>query len=232
MSTILAIETSADLASAALLHHGVLISEESGGVVTHSQTILPMVQALLAEAGLTLRQCDAIAFGSGPGSFTGVRTACGIAQGLAFGADLPVLPIVTLLAMAQDCRARVGADDVLAVLDARMGEVYWAQYRFENGWQTVTPPTLSVPQALAPIGDAVACGNGLQAYASAFDTAAVKRCGLDDLVPHASHVARLGEQAWARGFALPAREAEPLYLRNKVALTTNERMQKAARDAA
>lgn len=232
MPTILAIETSADLASAALLHQGALISDESGGVVTHSQTILPMVQRLLAQAGIPLSQCDAVAFGCGPGSFTGVRTACGITQGLAFGADLPVLPIVTLQAMAQDCRERTGADKVLAVLDARMGEVYWAQYEFSGDWQTVVAPTLSSAEAVAPIGDALACGNGLRAYASAFDRSDIQRCGLDDLVPHAAQIARLGEKAWSSGAAIPARAAEPLYLRNKVALTTSERMAKAAKEAA
>ena len=232
MPTILAIETSADLASAALLHQGALISDASGGVVTHSQTILPMVQGLLAQAGIALAQCDAIAFGCGPGSFTGVRTACGIAQGLAFGAELPVLPIVTLLAMAQDCRERSGADQVLAVLDARMGEVYWAQYEFAGDWQTVVAPTLSSAEAVAPVGAVLACGNGLQAYSAAFERPGIRRCGLDDLVPYAAQVALLAEKAWARGAAIPAREAEPLYLRNKVALTTSERMAKAAKEAA
>jgi tRNA threonylcarbamoyladenosine biosynthesis protein TsaB len=232
MPTILAIETSADLASAALLHQGALISDASGGVVTHSQTILPMVQRLLAQAAISLTQCDAIAFGCGPGSFTGVRTACGITQGLAFGADLPVLPIVTLQAMAQDCRERTGADKVLAVLDARMGEVYWAQYEFSDGWQTVVTPTLSGAEVVAPVGEVFACGNGLRAYAAAFDRDGIRRCGLDDLVPHAAQVARLGEKAWTRGEAISAREAEPLYLRNKVALTTSERMAKAAKETA
>jgi tRNA threonylcarbamoyladenosine biosynthesis protein TsaB len=232
MPTILAIETSADLASAALLHQGVLISEESGGVVTHSQTILPIVQRLLAQAGIALAQCDAIAYGAGPGSFTGVRTACGIAQGLAFGADLPLLPIVTLLAMAQDCRERSGEDRILAVLDARMGEVYWAQYDFAGGWQTIVPPTLSGTEAVAPVGDVLACGNGLRAHAQAFDQHGFRRCGLDEEVPHAAQIARLGELAWIKGAAIPAREAEPLYLRNKVALTTRERMAKAAKEAA
>src|SRR5450759_3407814 len=136
MSIIIAIETSTELASAALLHGDQVLTREVSGVQTHSQTILPMVQSLLAQAGISLAQCDAIAFGAGPGSFTGVRTACGIAQGLAFGLDLPVLPIVTLLAMAQACRESGLASDVLCVLDARMGEVYWAQYRYADGWQT------------------------------------------------------------------------------------------------
>ena len=124
MSIILAIETSSELASCALLNGDTLLARESSGVRTHSQSILPMVQELLAEAGLTLKQCDAIAFGAGPGSFTGVRTACGIAQGLAFGASLPVVPLVTLEAMALACHRQTGATEILAVLDARMGEVY------------------------------------------------------------------------------------------------------------
>src|SRR5450830_546706 len=108
MSTILAIETSSELASCALLRGNAVLSRASSGVRTHSQSILPMVQELLAEAGIALRECDAIAFGSGPGSFTGVRTACGIAQGLAFGAGLPVVPVVTLDAMAHACREQTG----------------------------------------------------------------------------------------------------------------------------
>src|SRR3954471_16648373 len=130
MPTILAIETSSELASVALLRGETVISRVSSGVRTHSQSVLPMIQELLAEAAIALKDCDAIAFGSGPGSFTGVRTACGIAQGLAFGLDKPVVPIVTLQAMALACHKASGASDVLAVLDARMGEVYWAQYRF------------------------------------------------------------------------------------------------------
>src|ERR1035437_1775468 len=117
---IVSIETSSELASVALLRGDEMLVREASGVQTHSQTLLPMVQSLLAQAGVTLAQCDAIAFGSGPGSFTGVRTACGIAQGLAFGLDVPLLPIVTLLAMAQACRENCGATDVLCVLDARM----------------------------------------------------------------------------------------------------------------
>ena len=105
MSTILAIETSTELASAALLHKGELIARESAGTQTHSDAILPMIQQLLAEAGIALARCDALAFGVGPGSFTGVRTACGVVQGLAFGIDRPVVPVVTLEAAAQACRA-------------------------------------------------------------------------------------------------------------------------------
>ena len=225
MPNILAIETSSELASVALLHRGQLIAHEAAGVQTHSQTVLPMVQALLAQAGISLSDCDAIAFGAGPGSFTGVRTACGVAQGLAFGADLPVVPVVTLLAMAAGCRDACGAADVLVVLDARMEEVYWAQYRYQDGWQVVTAPTLSAPANVNMTGTAVACGNGLIAYASAFDGWANSCPGI---MPHASQIARLAESEFAAGRVVKAHEAQPIYLRNKVAFTTAERMAKVA----
>lgn len=232
MSTILAIETSSELASAALLHDGAVTSAEAAGVVTHSQSILPMVQTLLANAGIALADCDAIAYGAGPGSFTGVRTACGLAQGLGYGADIPLLPTVTLLALAQACRERTGASDVLAVLDARMGEVYWAQYRFEQEWQIVVAPTLSAPHDVMPVGDVVACGNGLQAYEADFSSRAFFQAERKEWVPHAAQIATLGALALLQGRGVSARVAEPLYLRNKVALTTNERLAKAAKAVA
>lgn len=229
MSTILAIETSADLASAALLRNGVLTVHESAGVANHSQTILPIVQALLSDAGIALADCDAIAFGSGPGSFTGVRTACGIAQGLAFGAELPLLPTVTLLALARACHEQSGATDVLAIIDARMGEVYWAQYRFGAGadWQTIVEPALSSAADVAPVGTPVACGNGLKVYEKDFAGRAFFDAQWADLVSYAAQVATLGAAAFERGEGVHADAAEPLYLRNKVALTTGERMAKA-----
>ncbi len=205
---------------------------ESSGVHTHSQTILPMVQSLLVEAGISLSQCDAIAFGCGPGSFTGVRTACGIVQGLAFGLNLPVVPVGTLQAMAHACHAASGATDVLAVLDARMGEVYWAQYRYADGWQTVLEPNLSTPSAVAPQGEALACGNGFQAYAAAFEQSGLAVHAWSGITPHAVSVAQLARTAFSRGLTVSARDAQPLYLRNKVALTTAERKAKAEAAAA
>ena len=224
MPTILAIETSSELASAALLCGDQVLTREAPGVQTHSQTILPMVQSLLAEACITLAQCDAIAFGAGPGSFTGVRTACGIVQGLAFGADLPVLPIVTLKAMAQACHAATGASDVLCMLDARMGEVYWAQYRLAGEWETVTEPALSAPAGGVPQGPVTVCGNGLPAYASLFDAPAFAHDAMPDCMPHAAQVAQLARIDLRLGLAVAARDAQPIYLRNKVALTTSERL--------
>ena len=224
MSTILALETSSELASCALLRGDVVLARSSSGVRTHSQSILPMVQELLAEAGVTLADCDAIAYGSGPGSFTGVRTACGIAQGLAFGARLPVVPVVTLDAMALACQQAHGAQQVLTVLDARMGEVYWAQYDLSDGVNTVLPPVLSAPASVAPQGDVMACGNGFAAYAEALATLP---CAVDAdaaIMPHAVQIAQLARVAFAAGHFVTAAEAQPLYLRNKIAYTSAERL--------
>lgn len=226
MSTIIAIETSTELGSAALLHEDRLLALEMSGAQNHSLSILPAVQQLLAQAGIALDRCDAVAFGAGPGSFTGVRTACGIAQGLAFGLDVPVLPVVTLQAMAQACRDETGAADVLAVLDARMGEVYWARYRFEDGWRCLAEPRLSAPADVVADGDVLACGNGLAAYADAFAGQPFMARARADLMPHARHVAQLAAAALARGESVRAQDAQPVYLRNKVALTTSERQAK------
>jgi tRNA threonylcarbamoyladenosine biosynthesis protein TsaB len=230
MPIILAIETSSELASCALFNSGAtpaaVISRETSGVRTHSQSVLPMVQELLREAGVKLADCDAIAFGAGPGSFTGVRTACGVAQGLAFGAGLPVLPMVTLEAMAEACRARAGATEVLAVLDARMNEVYWAQYRYADGaWAALCAPALGAPQDVAPqlVPGLAACGNGFAAYPEAFAGKAFAADAIGDLLPHARDMAVLGAAALAAGLAVPADQAQPLYLRNKVAYTSAER---------
>jgi tRNA threonylcarbamoyladenosine biosynthesis protein TsaB len=263
MPIILAIETSSELASCALLRGETVISRVSEGVRTHSQSILPMVQELLAEAGIGLKDCDAIAFGSGPGSFTGVRTACGIAQGLAFGGGLPVVPVVTLDAMALACHQQHGAGEVLAVLDARMGEVYWAQYSFSGDGDgdgdgesagagavgrgaglgevagagrgdgrtgrpvPVLAPALSAPGDVRPQGAPVACGNGLSAYAEAFPGG-----GHPTVMPHAAQIAQLAAIDFAAGKTVTAADAQPLYLRNKIAYTQAERRDMAAAKAA
>jgi tRNA threonylcarbamoyladenosine biosynthesis protein TsaB len=242
MSTLIALETSTETASVALLHKGVMHCLESTGVQTHSQSVLPMVQRLLADSGLTMKDCDAIAFGAGPGSFTGVRTACGIAQGLAYGAGLPVVPVVTLVAMAEACRGETGAQEVLSLLDARMDEVYWAQYRFDGSWTTVVEPTLSRADAVVArfaddaddatgsptVVPVTACGNGLSVYASHFEGKAFAAAGHPAIMPHARWIAALAEKEVAAGRTINARDAQPVYLRNKVAMTTAERTAKVA----
>lgn len=227
MPTILAIDTSCDSASVALLHGSTVLSRLAVGAQTHSQTLLPMVQQLLQEAGLGLADCAAIAFGAGPGSFTGVRTACGVAQGLAFGADRPVIAISTLEAMALACHESTGASAVLALLDARMGELYWAQYRFQPAFEIVIAPRLSAPGAVQPIGVVTACGNGLSAYATEFAGGLFMQDARADLMPHAIQVASLARLALAAGSQVAARDAQPIYLRNKIALTTAERLLKS-----
>jgi tRNA threonylcarbamoyladenosine biosynthesis protein TsaB len=212
------------MASCALLRGGKLSTRSSSGVRTHSQAILPMIQELLAEAGVALRDCDAIAYGSGPGSFTGVRTACGIAQGLGYGAGLPLVPVVTLDAMALACHQQHGGSAILAVLDARMGEVYWAQYRVDGGAPVaVLAPALSTPDAVAPQGAVTACGNGFTAYAEALAGKAFAAGAHADVMPHAAQIAQLGRIAFAAGQAVKAADAQPLYLRNKIAYTSAER---------
>jgi tRNA threonylcarbamoyladenosine biosynthesis protein TsaB len=234
MPTILAIETSSEMASCALLRNGEVIFRESAGVRTHSQSVLPMVQELLDEAGIVLRDCDAIAYGAGPGSFTGVRTACGISQGLGFGAGLPLAPVVTLDAMALACRQAHGANEVLAVLDARMNEVYWAQYRFDGDAPVaVLAPDLSAPAGVTPsASDALAaCGNGFSAYPDAFAGAAFAAGAHVEIMPHAVQIAQLGARLFDAGHAVPAAQAQPLYLRNKVAYTKEERAEMKASQA-
>lgn len=221
--TLVAIETSTELASVAVLHGGQLLSRASSGAQTHSATVLPMLQALLSDAGMALADCDALAYGCGPGSFTGVRTACGLVQGLAFGAQLRVAPVVTLLAMADAAREAGAGDDIVAVLDARMGEVYSARYRYEAGWQQVSEPRLSPAADVIGDGAAAVCGNGLLAYPDAFAQIG-DAARFPDIVPHAASVARLAVAAVARGELIAPSDAQPLYLRNKVALTTSERL--------
>jgi tRNA threonylcarbamoyladenosine biosynthesis protein TsaB len=234
MPILLAIETSSEIASAALLLESKtkglqILQRQTSGVVNHSQAILPMVQSLLSEAGIQLGDCQAIAFGSGPGSFTGVRTACGVVQGLAYGADLPVIPVVTLLAVAEAQRTASGALNVLTALDARMSEVYWAHYVYDAAtgcWQTVVPPTLSAPADVhvENLQGLVLAGNGFAAYVDQFTLpegllAAAINCG-----PDAQSIGRLAQSEFAAGRVVVANEAQPLYLRNKIALTSAERL--------
>ncbi|MDP9108592.1 MAG: tRNA (adenosine(37)-N6)-threonylcarbamoyltransferase complex dimerization subunit type 1 TsaB [Pseudomonadota bacterium] len=232
MPIILAIETSSENASVALWRDGDLASRSASGVATHSQLILPLLQALLAEAGLRVGDCDAIAYGAGPGSFTGVRTACGIAQGLGFGAGRPVIPVDTLAAMALACHQHTAAQSVLALLDARMGEVYWGQYAFLPMIQVQTAPTLSSPPTVGGHDSQAACGNALLAYADSLPTSATVRSLHPAVMPHAGQIAALAVQAFERGEAIDPRQARPIYLRNQVALTTAQRRDQAIKAAA
>jgi tRNA threonylcarbamoyladenosine biosynthesis protein TsaB len=221
---ILALDTSTEYLSLALRLDSDTLSRDLRAGQQHSELILPLAQELLAEAGIALRQLDCIAFGQGPGTFTGLRIGCGVAQGLAFGAELPVAPVCTLLALAQGSRE----SRVVACLDARMGEVYHAAYAHNGqGWDVIHAPSLCAPQD-APGVDGehwAGVGSGFSAYHEALSARYAGQLQRIDgtLFPHAADIAALAEDMVKAGRTVPPDEAAPLYIRDKVALKTSER---------
>ncbi len=221
---ILAFETSTELCSAALWFDGVVDAREALAGQRHSELLLPMIDGLLVNHGIRADQLDCIAFGAGPGSFTGLRIACGVAQGMAFGINVPVVGISTLLALAAASQAGLAA----CCLDARMGEVYHAAYESRGGdWHVVHEPGLCKPDAAPelPAGAWTGCGSGFAAYRAALERRYAGRLARvdDKLVPHAREIAALAAVEFKRGAAVSAEYAAPLYVRNKVALRTDER---------
>ena len=223
MLRLLAIETATEACSAALLLGHEVQERFEIAPRRHAALLLPFADALLADAGVTLQQLDAIAFGRGPGSFTGLRIAAGMAQGMAFGAGLPVVPVSTLAALAQGAVQAYGVQQVLAVLDARMQEVYWGAYRCSPGGlvEAVGEERLSAPTrvALPRGGHWNGAGSGWASYAQPLSSA----CGISaehihpGQQPHAGDVARLAAAAFQHSGGVPAAEAIPVYLRDKVA---------------
>lgn len=221
---ILALDTSTEYCSVALWRDGTVDYCDAAAGQTHSQLLLPMIDQLLRRHALALGQLDGIAFGSGPGSFTGLRIACGVAQGLAFGRNLQVVGVSTLLALAD----AVPSDRVVCCLDARMGEIYHAAYERSGGaWRTVHEAGLCAPDKapLLSAGAWVACGSGFSAHEAALKkryAGCLSRI-LPDLYPHARQIASLGAREFEQGNGKPAEQALPVYLRDKVALRTDER---------
>lgn len=221
---LLVLDTATEWCSAALWLDGAVRARRELAGQRHSSLILPMVDALLQEAGVSLRALDGIGYGAGPGSFTGLRIACAVTQGLALGADLPVTGVSTLESLA----AQSGGDRVLTLLDARMAEVYWAAYEREGeDWRAVIEPRLTLPDSVfVPDGAGwVGAGNGY-AVLDAAQRAAIADTlvRLDEtLMPDAAAMAPLAARAFARGQGMDAALAAPLYLRDKVALTVDER---------
>jgi tRNA threonylcarbamoyladenosine biosynthesis protein TsaB len=218
---LLAFDTSTDILRVAVQRGAAAApSYEGPGGAQASARLIPVIQQLLAEAGLAIGQLDAIVFGRGPGSFTGIRTACSVAQGLAFGSGVPVLAVDTLLAIAEDARHLDGCTQVVAVLDARMDEVYFAAYAYEHSaWRQQEGPALVAPQAVpVPPGWALA-GNAVQVYADRLPAAAARV----PAAPTAAALLRLAPRLLADGRAVNAADAMPLYIRDKVAQTTEER---------
>jgi tRNA threonylcarbamoyladenosine biosynthesis protein TsaB len=216
---LLAFDTSTETMSVAV-GRGEQVWRHSGqGGASASAGLIPAIQRLLSEAGLALRELDAIAFGRGPGSFTGLRTACSVAQGLGFGSGVPVLGVETLMAIAEQAREQQGCTQVLALLDARMDQVYAGRYEFSQGmWTRVGEFSLERPEALRlPAGWTVA-GNAFDAYGDRLP-AGPRVAAL----PDAMAVLRIAPRLLAAGHGLPADQALPLYIRDKVAQTTDER---------
>lgn len=221
---IIAIDASTAYCSLALWQNGTISDQDTYVGQRHSELLLPMLQTLLDEAALSLSQIDGIAYGAGPGAFTGLRIACGVAQGLAFSHDIPVVGIITLEALAQ----QVNTPKVIAALDARMGELYFAAYtRIDQGWLTVHTPMLIDPASVPAVQgeEWVACGSGSDVYAAEL----ADRYGnqllkiVPDLHPRAREIAYLAVDKFLRGEGVAAEHALPVYLRDKVALKESER---------
>lgn len=220
---ILAVETATEACSAALWRDGAVIERFRVAPREHNRLILPMLDDLLAEAGLAVEDLDALAFGRGPGAFTGVRIAAGVAQGIAFAADLPVVPVSTLAALAQEALLETGADRAYACIDARMGEVYWAVYGREGeGLAELLGEETVIPADRVPFpaeGRGVGIGSGWTTYGEVLGERLGDRVRavLRDRYPRAALIARLGAAGFRRGLAVSAEQAQPVYLRDNVA---------------
>lgn len=221
---ILAIDTATEACSAALWNDGNTCAHFELCPREHTQRILPIVQDILTQGGISLTDLDALAFGRGPGSFTGVRIGIGIAQGLALGADLPMIGVSTLATMAQGAWRKQGATRVLAAIDARMGEVYWAEYqRDENGvWhgeesEAVLKPE-AVQQRLAELGGEWATvGTGWAAWPDMAQSANATLVDGNVTLPEAEDMLPIACAMLEQGKTVAVDKAEPVYLRNNVA---------------
>lgn len=218
--TILALDTATEACSVALSHQSLLITRDELSPRTHTQRILPMVDEVLNEAHIAINDVDYLAFGRGPGSFTGVRVGVGIAQGLALGANLPVIGVSNLLTMAEQAYQQLGATEIVALIDARMNEVYFAQFsKTEQGWvERVNEQVCSPEQAIAQIQ--IECkpfvvGTGWAAYPP-FTQANLDVTITEITLPSAQYMISLAEYAIQQGKTQTAFEIEPVYLRNEV----------------
>jgi tRNA threonylcarbamoyladenosine biosynthesis protein TsaB len=221
---IVALETSTEFCSLAVSRGDCVFERSFHAGQRHSELALPALRELLQQAGLEMQAIDAVAYGAGPGSFTGLRIACGIAQGLALARNLQTVGIGTLLALAEDC----GGDKVIACLDARMGEVYHGVYRKQGGkWIEIHAPALYKPDSVPQLeGNGwTGCGSGFRVHAAAL---AQRYGGVMSrieagAIPNAAAMLRLALPLVAAGQGIAAALAAPLYVRDKVALKTSER---------
>ena len=215
---LLAFDTSTDVISIAVQSGDAVLQHQGPGGPLASATLIPAVRSLMAQAGITFDTLDAVVFGRGPGSFTGLRTACSVAQGLGYGAGVRLLPIDTLHAVAEEAHDRFGATRVVAVLDARMDQVYAAGYDFGVAWSASEAELLAPEGVVLPEGWALA-GNAFAAYGERLPRAAARH----EVLPTAAAMLRLAPALLAAGRTVAPAEAWPLYVRDKVAQTTEER---------
>jgi len=218
---LLALDTATEACSAAVLVDDEVIERYELAPRRHAALILPMIETVLAEAGLTTTQLDALAFGRGPGAFTGVRIAAGVAQGIAFAADLPVVPVSNLAAIAREAMDEYSAIRVAAAIDARIGEVYWGTYvaATEGGVELLGAEGVYSPTAI-PVPDEeewFGAGSGWTVYAEALSQCLPVSSWWGDCYPRAGNIAMLGALACQRGEAVTAEQALPVYLRDEVA---------------
>ena len=222
---LLSLDTSTEFLSLALQVGDKTFTHTQQAGTSASEHILPQIQALLDSANVKLSDLDGIAFGAGPGAFTGVRIACGVAQGLGFGVNIPVVGVNTLLALAEAS----GEDKVIACLDARMGEVYHAAFeRKNNVWLEMSATQVCKPES-SPVLDGawVGLGSGWAAYGEVLSSIYAQNVTkiMAEITPTAEAILKLATPTFAAGLAKPASEAAPIYVRNRVALTSLEREQ-------
>ena len=230
---ILAIETATDACSCALAYSGTAVARHAVEPRRHTELLLPMIDAVLAQAGAKLGALDAIAFGRGPGSFTGLRIACSVAQGLAFGADLPLVAVSTLQVVAAGMHRSRATPRVLVALDARMGEVYWGGFEWDGVTmvsmleESVRPPhAVPVPAA----GMWAAAGAGWSAHRGALVERTIDRLGHaphpvdESRLPDALDMLAPAKLALKSGLAVAPEDASPVYLRTRVAQPAPRRL--------
>lgn len=224
---ILAIDTATEACSAALYIDGEIAAEYKIAPREHSRLILVMIERLLAQAESNIAELDALAFGRGPGSFMGLRIAAGVVQGIAFAHNLPVIPVSTLMAIAQRAHEQTQVSNILTAIDARMDEVYWCAYQIENRrWiakgeeQVISPDKIQVVKITGESDDAwVAAGSGWKSYRDRLlPTSDTKlRMIIPDCLPSAEYIVKIAAEDLSAGKTVSAAEAIPVYLRNDVA---------------
>jgi len=225
---LLAVETSTEACSAALFIDGDIRERFELAPQKHTQLILPMIDSLMAEAGLKPKQLDALAFSRGPGSFTGVRIATGVIQGIALGAELPVVPVSTLAAIAQDFFDHNEDSVAFVAMDARMDEIFWGVYRrADQGYAELIGDEAVTPADAVEFPDltGTGIGSGWGVYHQELTARLAGRVSRyqAELLPRAGAIARLGARGFEQGLAVAVEQAMPVYLRDKVAKKESER---------